>query len=83
MILRNKKISESILGIKRSEETKQKLSKIASQRVGEKNSFYGRQHSAETKNKIGFDNKGYSKKTNPESTDNKQIPNKGKYHLFN
>ena len=53
---RNQKISESILGTKRSEETKQKLSQIASQRTGEKNPFYGKQHSAETKSKIGLAN---------------------------
>ena len=56
MAARNQKISESILGTKRSEETKQKLSQIASQRTGEKNSFYGKQHSAETKAKIGSAN---------------------------
>jgi group I intron endonuclease len=40
------------LGRKASDETKQKLSVIASQRLGDKNSFYGKQHSDETKRKI-------------------------------
>ena len=53
---RNQKISENIKGIERSAETKQKLSQIASQRIGEKNPFYGKQHSAETKAKIGSAN---------------------------
>ena len=53
---RNQKISESLKGIERSAETKQKLSQIASQRTSEKNSFYGKQHSAETKSKIGLAN---------------------------
>ena len=56
LAIRNKKISENLKGIERSAETKQKLSYRASQRVGEKNSFYGKQHSAETKNKIGLQN---------------------------
>ena len=53
---RNQKISENLKGIERSIETKQKLSQIASQRTGEKNAFYGKQHSVETKAKIGSAN---------------------------
>lgn len=41
-----------LLGIKRSDETREKLSKIASTRTGSKNSFYGRTHTDETKQKI-------------------------------
>lgn len=40
------------LGVKRSEETKLLLSEIASQRLGEKNPFYGKQHSNDTKKRI-------------------------------
>lgn len=40
------------LGMKRSEETRRKLSIIAAQRVGEKNPFYGKHHSDETKRKL-------------------------------
>ena len=39
-------------GIKRSEETKQKLSDAAKLRIGEKNPFYGKHHSEETKQLI-------------------------------
>lgn len=39
-------------GIKRTEETRMKLSLIASQRTGEKNPFFGKRHSAETKQRI-------------------------------
>jgi uncharacterized protein YuzB (UPF0349 family) len=39
-------------GLKRSKETKEKLSIIASLRVGKKNSFYGRKHSQESRNKM-------------------------------
>lgn len=56
LVDRNQKISKRILGTKRNEETKQKLSQLASQRTGKKNPFYGKQHSAETKIKIGLAN---------------------------
>ena len=44
------------LGRKVSQETKDKLSTIASQRLGEKNHFFGKQHSKETKTNIGLAN---------------------------
>ena len=53
---RNQKISEGLTGIKRSEETCKKISQLAAQRTGEKNAFYGKQHSVETKAKIGLAN---------------------------
>jgi hypothetical protein len=40
-------------GIKKSDEHRKKLSDIAKNRTGEKNSFFGRTHSDETKKKIG------------------------------
>ena len=40
------------LGKKASQETKDKLSVIASERLGEKNPFFGKQHSEETKQKL-------------------------------
>lgn len=40
------------LGVKRSEETRRKLSTIASERTGDKNSFYGKTHSDETRQRI-------------------------------
>lgn len=46
------------LGKKASQETKDKLSVIASERLGEKNPFFGKQHSEETKQKIREKNKG-------------------------
>lgn len=49
---RNKKISESNKNIPKSKEHKEKLSKLAKQRTGEKNPFFGKEHSKETKLKI-------------------------------
>jgi len=46
------KISKALTGIKRSEETKKKLSKIAKKRIGNKNPMYGKKHNEETKQKI-------------------------------
>lgn len=40
------------LNCKASEETREKLSFIASQRIGDKNPFYGKKHSEETKKKL-------------------------------
>lgn len=45
-------------GIKRSDETKAKLSAIASKRTGETNPFFGKSHSEETKAKLRKANKG-------------------------
>ncbi|HPI81870.1 MAG TPA: NUMOD3 domain-containing DNA-binding protein [Candidatus Paceibacterota bacterium] len=39
-------------GIKRSEETIKKLSELAKKRIGQKNSFYGKNHNQETINRI-------------------------------
>jgi group I intron endonuclease len=47
-----KKLSESRMGMKFSEEHKRKLSIARSKRVGEKSSFYGCNHTEETKKKI-------------------------------
>lgn len=46
------KTNEEILGKERAEEISKKLSKIASERIGEKNGFFNKQHTDETKNKI-------------------------------
>jgi group I intron endonuclease len=46
------------LGRKASQETKDKMSAIASERLGEKNHFFGKNHSEETKQKIREKNKG-------------------------
>jgi len=46
------------LGKKASQETKEKMSVIASERLGEKNPFFGKHHSEETKQKIREKNKG-------------------------
>ncbi len=48
----------SNLGIKRSDKFKQNLSSIASQRVGSKNPFFGKNHSVESKQKMSDANKG-------------------------
>lgn len=49
---RNEKISKANKGVLRSKECKEKLSKLAKQRTGEKNSFFGKKHSKNTKLKI-------------------------------
>ena len=46
------------LGKKASQETKEKLSIIASERLGEKNPFFGKHHSEETKQKVREKSKG-------------------------
>jgi len=45
-------VNNPSFGIKRSEETKLKLSNIAKLRIGEKNPMYGKKHSEETKEKL-------------------------------
>lgn len=45
-------------GIKASDETKAKISEIASQRIGEKNPFFGKTHSEETRQRLANANKG-------------------------
>ena len=52
LAIRNQKISVGLAGRKRSKETCAKISQFAAQRIGEKNAFYGKQHSVETKTKI-------------------------------
>lgn len=46
------------LGLKRSEETRKKISEIAKQRIGEKNPFFGKVHSEEARKKISENNLG-------------------------
>lgn len=47
-----------LIGIKRSDETKKKMSIIASKRMGKLNPFYGRSHTKETKEKIARVHRG-------------------------
>lgn len=49
---RNNKISISQKGQKKSDEHCKKLSEVASKRIGDKNPFYGKHHSDETKQKL-------------------------------
>jgi group I intron endonuclease len=53
-----KKRSKSNTGKKRSDEFRNKMSEIAKTRVEEKNPFYGKTHTKETKAKISLANKG-------------------------
>lgn len=46
------------LGFKASDKTRERMSIIASQRFAERNPFYGKQHSAETKKRIAETKKG-------------------------
>jgi len=69
-----------LTGIKKAEGTKNKLSKIASAKKGEKNPFYGKNHSQETKEKIRDYNIGkkYSDKINKSKGRTGRVPsNKG------
>ncbi|HHW37027.1 MAG TPA: hypothetical protein GXX18_07300 [Bacillales bacterium] len=62
-------------GCKRTPEQRAKLSKIASQRTGEKNPFYGKKHSEETKQRLSEKNKGkLPPNTKPVIIDNVQYP---------
>lgn len=49
---RNEKISKANKGIHKSKEHCKKLSECAKRRIGNKNSFFGKTHSNETKQKI-------------------------------
>jgi len=53
-----KKISEKLTGIRRSEETRKKIKENHADITGEKNPFYGKHHTNETKEKIGKGRKG-------------------------
>lgn len=69
-ILRNqsdaaKERSSSNLTYTRTDEHREHLSKIAKERVGEKNPFYNKKHTNEAKNKIGQSSKERTGKRNP------------------
>lgn len=61
------------LGIKRSDETKKKISDFAKTRTGSKNPFYG-------KGKFGVENPNFGKKLSDEAKKNISEKNKGKKH---
>ena len=46
------KTNSELLGDDRSKQVSKKLSELASKRVGDKNSFFGKKHTEETKNRI-------------------------------
>ena len=52
----NGKTFEELYGKEKACEMKEKLSKYASSRTGEKNAFFGKHHNEETKRKIGKSN---------------------------
>lgn len=53
-----KKRSEVLKGVPKSAEHRRKLSEVAKRRTGEKNPFYGRKHTEETKRRIAEKAKG-------------------------
>lgn len=50
--IRNKKISDKLVGIKFTDEHRAKISEFAKTRIGERNSFYGKKHSELGKKRI-------------------------------
>ena len=70
---KNKGISKN-LGIKRSDETKKKISNFAKTRTGSKNPFYG-------KGKSSIENPNFGKKISDEAKKNISEKNKGKKHI--
>ena len=57
------KTFEELYGEEKAHKMKEKLSKYASNRIGEKNPFFGKKHSEETKQKIAKANKGRKNET--------------------
>lgn len=55
---RRKRVSELLKGRKFSEETRSKMREFAKSRIKDKNPFYGRKHTEETKKRISEANKG-------------------------
>jgi hypothetical protein len=49
---------EELFGEERAFEMRNQISEVASKRIGEKNSFYGKKHSDESKKKISYSRKG-------------------------
>jgi uncharacterized protein (DUF4415 family) len=52
------KTNKELFGEEKAKEISEKLSNLASERTGEKNPFYNKKHTKETKEKIGKANKG-------------------------
>ena len=59
ILQRNRKISDALSGRAFSAEHKKKISEHAKLRTGEKNPFYGKHHSDETKNKMSVSSQKY------------------------
>ena len=68
-------------GMKRTKETKKKLSDIAKQRTGCKNPFYGKSHTEEAKRKIGKQSKLRVGKRNPNYKDGSYVRRERDYKI--